>query len=99
MPGMSPPSIRQYLLFLLNGVVLGLLSWVVQLGVYWPINGSSDEHYAMSSFFAFVPVVFLNLSIQPLNIRNKRPLNSIPACTVVHDGYHQFSFPTVPLCH
>jgi hypothetical protein len=59
---MSATSVREYLLFLLNCDVLGMLSWALQFN--WLINGNSDRHFAMASFHACVPVVFLNLFIQ-----------------------------------
>ena len=45
---MSATSVREYLLFLLNGDVLGMLSWALQFD--WLMNGNSDRHFAMVSF-------------------------------------------------
>lgn len=45
---MSATSVCEYLLFLLNGDVLGMLFWAPQFD--WLMNGNSERHFAMYPF-------------------------------------------------
>jgi putative flippase GtrA len=57
-------SVRQYVLFLFNGGMLGLLTWALQLGIYRLIDSGSQLDYGLASALACVPVIMLNSVIQ-----------------------------------
>ena len=57
-------GVRQYVLFLFNGGMLGLLTWALQLGIYRLIDSGSQRDYGLASALACVPVIVLNSVIQ-----------------------------------
>ncbi len=57
-------SVRQYVFFLFNGGMLGLLTWALQLGIYPLIDSGSQRDYVLASALACTPVIVLNCFIQ-----------------------------------
>ena len=58
------PVIRQFLIFFINGGILGLLSWLLQIGIYKLIGMQSSISYAVATALACSPTIIVNCAIQ-----------------------------------
>lgn len=56
--------VRQYLKFFVNGGLLGLLSLLLQAGIYRALGGDSDTAYAAATALTYLPLIVLNFMIQ-----------------------------------
>jgi len=55
---------RQFLLFLINGGVLGLLAWAAQLAVFNIFGGESGMAYALATVAIYPILVVVNFLVQ-----------------------------------
>jgi putative flippase GtrA len=55
---------RQYLKFFINGGVLGVVSWGLQIVIYRGIGIDSGLAYAAATALTYVPLVVINFIIQ-----------------------------------
>ena len=55
---------RQYLKFFINGGILGLVSWGLQIIIYRAIDGDSGAEYAIATALTYVPLIVINFIIQ-----------------------------------
>ena len=55
---------KQYLKFLINGGLLGLLACLIQFIIFRCIEKDSSFAYAISSFITYLPLLFINFIIQ-----------------------------------
>ena len=55
---------RQYIKFLVNGGILGIVSWVLQIAIYRAIGGNTSMEYAMATALTYMPLVIINFLIQ-----------------------------------
>ena len=56
--------IRQYFKFMLNGGILGVVSWGLQTLIYRGIGGNSGSAYAFASLLTYMPLIVINFLIQ-----------------------------------
>ena len=56
--------IREYFKFFVNGGVLGIIAWGLQLFIYWMLGGDSARMYAVASALTYVPLVIVNYRLQ-----------------------------------
>lgn len=56
--------VRQYLKFFVNGGMIGLLSLLLQAGIYWVLGGDSGTAYAAATALTYLPLIALNFIIQ-----------------------------------
>lgn len=54
----------QYLLFLINGGLIGLLAIVIQLFFFNLLGGGEDSIYAIAAGITYLPLIVLNFLIQ-----------------------------------
>ena len=54
----------QYLLFLVNGSLLFIVSIPVQLGIFWLIGSETGFAYASATALTYAPLIVLNFIIQ-----------------------------------
>lgn len=57
-------TLARYLKFLINGGVLGLVSWGLQMFFFHLLGRKNGDSYALASFLSYVPCVLLNFAIQ-----------------------------------
>ena len=57
-------TLARYLKFLVNGGVLGLASWCLQMFFFHLLGRENSDSYSLASFLSYVPCVLLNFSIQ-----------------------------------
>lgn len=55
---------RQYIKFFINGGILGLVSWGLQLIIYRAIAGDSSLAYSFATALTYVPLIAINFIIQ-----------------------------------
>ena len=55
---------RQYLKFLINGGVLGLISLQLQTFIYHALGGDSSFNYSVASTLTYLPLIIINFLIQ-----------------------------------
>jgi len=55
---------HQYLKFLINGGLLGLVSWGLQLTIYRAIGHDSYIAYAIATTLTYIPLIAVNFLIQ-----------------------------------
>ena len=55
---------KEYVKFFINGGILGLVAWGGQYAIYHFIVNNDYYTYALSSAFAYVPLVLINFSLQ-----------------------------------
>lgn len=63
--------IREYAKFFVNGGILGLVAWGLQLLIYEAIGGASSLSYALASALTYIPLVCINFLIQRAWIFNR----------------------------
>lgn len=63
--------IREYAKFFLNGGMLGLAAWGLQLLIYKAIGSDSSLSYALASALTYIPLVCINFLIQRAWIFNR----------------------------
>ena len=56
--------LRQYIKFFINGGILGVVSWALQLIIYRTIGLDSSFAYAIATALTYVPLVVINFMIQ-----------------------------------
>lgn len=56
--------IRQYVKFFVNGGILGVVSWGLQLIIYRAIGGDSGLAYAMATALTYMPLIVVNFVVQ-----------------------------------
>lgn len=56
--------IHQYMKFFVNGGILGVVSWGLQIMIYRAIGGDSGTAYAIATALTYVPLVAVNFIIQ-----------------------------------
>ena len=56
--------LRQYIKFFINGGILGLVSWALQLIIYRAIGADSSLAYAIATAITYVPLIVINFIIQ-----------------------------------
>lgn len=66
--------LRQYIKFFINGGLLGIVAWGLQLGIYRLIDGEFQYGYAMASCLTFMPLIVVNFLIQKNFIFKKHGL-------------------------
>jgi len=55
---------RQYLKFFINGGILGVVSWGLQLIIYRSIGGESSMAYSIATALTYMPLIVINFLIQ-----------------------------------
>ena len=55
---------RQYLKFFINGGLLGVAAWVLQLIIYKVLGAGSIQAYAASAVLTYIPLIIVNFLIQ-----------------------------------
>ena len=55
---------RQYIKFFINGGILGLVSWALQIMIYRAIGIDSGVAYAIATALTYAPLVIINFIIQ-----------------------------------
>lgn len=63
--------IREYAKFFINGGILGVVAWGLQLMIYRLLGGDSQVAYAGASAVTYVPLVVINFLIQRTWIFNR----------------------------
>lgn len=63
--------IREYFKFFVNGGVLGIVAWGLQLFIYRMLGGDSATLYTVASALTYVPLVVVNFMIQQAYIFNR----------------------------
>ncbi len=63
MIGTDTVTARQFILFAINGAILGVTSWASQLWIYQLLGGGSIN-YAISTALIYPPFVAINFMIQ-----------------------------------
>ncbi len=56
--------VRQFILFAINGGILGIASWAAQLWIYQLIGSGSSLNYAISTAIIYPPFIIVNYFIQ-----------------------------------
>ena len=56
--------LRQYVKFVVNGGILGILAWGLQTALFVMLGGDSAASYGVATALTYVPLVILNFSIQ-----------------------------------
>lgn len=56
--------LRQYARFFVNGALLGVVAWYLQLALFRALGGDSPAHYALASVVTYVPLVLINFELQ-----------------------------------
>lgn len=56
--------IREYAKFFINGGILGIIAWGLQLLIYRAIASESPYAYALASGLTYLPLVIVNFLIQ-----------------------------------
>lgn len=56
--------IRQYFKFFINGGILGIVSWGLQIIIYRAIGSDSGLAYALATALTYVPLIVINFLIQ-----------------------------------
>ena len=56
--------LRQYLKFLFNGGVLGIVAWALQAIIYKAIQGDSGLAYGVATALTYIPLVVVNFIVQ-----------------------------------
>jgi putative flippase GtrA len=56
--------LREYAKFFLNGGILGLLAWAMQLLLYRSFGGDASWKYAMASAATYLPLILINFQVQ-----------------------------------
>jgi len=56
--------LRQYVKFVLNGGILGVIAWGLQTTLFVILGGESAASYSIATALTYVPLVLLNFSIQ-----------------------------------
>lgn len=54
----------QYLKFFINGGILGVVSWWLQIIIYRAIGGDSGLAYAVATALTYMPLIVINFLIQ-----------------------------------
>lgn len=65
---------HQYIKFFINGSILGLLAWALQILIFRAIALDSAYAYALASALAYPPLVIVNFMIQRSWIFNRSGL-------------------------
>lgn len=55
---------RQYLKFLINGGILGIVSWALQAFIFWAMESDSGSAYAVATALTYLPLVLINFLVQ-----------------------------------
>jgi len=56
--------LNQYIKFCINGGLLAIVAWALQLGIYKLIDGHLVHAYAVASCLTYLPLVIINFLIQ-----------------------------------
>ena len=56
--------IKQYFKFFINGGILGVIAWGLQLTIYQSLGGSSSLKYAIAAALTYLPLIVANFIIQ-----------------------------------
>lgn len=56
--------IKQYLIFLLNGGLLGLAAIAFQYGIFVLIGSKTGIYYSIASAITYIPLIVINFTIQ-----------------------------------
>jgi putative flippase GtrA len=56
--------LRQYVKFVINGGILGVMAWGLQTALFVMLGGDSAASYGIATALTYVPLVILNFSIQ-----------------------------------
>ena len=69
-------TLAKYFKFLVNGGVLGLCSWGLQMLIFRLFGRGDGNSYALASLLTYIPFMLLNFSIQ------RRLIFVVPGCFV-----------------
>jgi len=56
--------IRQYIKFFINGGILGVISWGLQIIIYHVLGGDSSLKYGVATALTYFPLIVINFLIQ-----------------------------------
>lgn len=56
--------IREYAKFFINGGILGVAAWGLQLLIYHALDNNTSTSYAIASILTYLPLVLVNYMIQ-----------------------------------
>lgn len=54
----------QFITFLINGGVLGILASILQFFFFWLLGGGNGGEYFLASLFTYIPLILLNYKVQ-----------------------------------
>lgn len=54
----------QYLKFFVNGGILGVVAWALQLAIFKALGGGSGAMYALATALTYMPLLIVNFRIQ-----------------------------------